>query len=137
MGILIDTSVLIRIERTWRDSQAIGIGVLPNDCAIAAITYSELCSGPLRAVTSAQRERARSFISDLISWLDVIPFDIRCAEVRAEIHEYLRQRGTLIGERDLQIAATALAGGHQLATLNLSEFERIPGLSLVTLPTPP
>ncbi len=87
-------------------------------------------------MTVEQRERSRRFIRDLISWLDVIPFDSRCAEVRAEIHEHLRQRGMLIGERDLQIAATALAGGHQLATLNLSEFERVPGLEVVTLPTP-
>lgn len=66
----------------------------------------------------------------------ILPFDRACAEVRAELHENLRARGELIGERDLQIAATAIAGRHDLATLNVGEFARIPGLTLVTLPMP-
>ena len=37
----------------------------------------------------------------------------------------------LIGERDLLIAAIARATGHALATLNRSEFSRVPGLILV------
>jgi predicted nucleic acid-binding protein len=42
----------------------------------------------------------------------------------------LTASGQMIGERDLQIAATAIASGHELMALNLREFERIPGLTL-------
>jgi predicted nucleic acid-binding protein len=36
----------------------------------------------------------------------------------------------MIGPHDLLVAATALAGGHALATLNRREFARVPGLVL-------
>lgn len=39
--------------------------------------------------------------------------------------------GEMIGLHDLLIAATALANGHAVATLNRKDFERIPGLRLV------
>lgn len=45
----------------------------------------------------------------------------------------LRRAGTPIGERDLMIAATALANGHDVLTANVREFERVPGLRVVTL----
>ncbi|WP_343393958.1 type II toxin-antitoxin system VapC family toxin [Candidatus Amarobacter glycogenicus] len=40
-----------------------------------------------------------------------------------------------MGERDLMIAATALANGHEVLTLNRSEFERVPGLMLREYPS--
>lgn len=48
----------------------------------------------------------------------------------ANLYVQLRRAGVIIGERDLQIAAVALAGGHEIMTLNVSEFARIPGLVL-------
>jgi len=41
--------------------------------------------------------------------------------------------GALIGTHDLQIAATALVAGSEVATLNLNEFSRVPGLPLATI----
>jgi predicted nucleic acid-binding protein len=37
----------------------------------------------------------------------------------------------MIGDRDLQIAVTALSLGYELATLNVREFQRVTGLRLV------
>ncbi|MEI6781372.1 MAG: hypothetical protein WCQ21_10685 [Verrucomicrobiota bacterium] len=37
----------------------------------------------------------------------------------------------MIGPHDLQIAAAGLALGHDVATLNLSEFQRVAGLHVV------
>ena len=37
----------------------------------------------------------------------------------------------MIGAHDLQIAAAGLALGHQVATLNMHEFQRVPGLRIV------
>lgn len=39
----------------------------------------------------------------------------------------------MIGAHDLLIAATALARGYGVATLNRREFARVPGLHLVSL----
>jgi predicted nucleic acid-binding protein len=43
----------------------------------------------------------------------------------------LETRGLVIGPHDLQIAAAGLALGHDVATLNLSEFQRVAGLHVV------
>ena len=37
----------------------------------------------------------------------------------------------MIGAHDLQIAAAGLAFGHEVATLNAGEFQRVAGLSVV------
>jgi predicted nucleic acid-binding protein len=36
----------------------------------------------------------------------------------------------MIGAHDLLIAATALSMGHDIGTLNVSEFRRVPGLNV-------
>ena len=43
----------------------------------------------------------------------------------------LSRQGLLIGDRDLQIAATAIVAQAALATLNIRAFQRVDGLALV------
>ena len=50
---------------------------------------------------------------------------------QAALWTALAKRGELIGPYDMLVAATALANGFALATLNRREFVRVPGLSLV------
>ncbi len=70
----------------------------------------------------------------MITYFPVLPFGADEALIRAELFEALRRDGLVIGERDLQIAATAVARGHSLLTGNVREFERIPGLTVLPLP---
>jgi tRNA(fMet)-specific endonuclease VapC len=60
-----------------------------------------------------------------------LPFALAEAREHAKVWAELESRGQIIGERDLQIAATATANSHAVATLNRREFERIPGMILV------
>ena len=57
------------------------------------------------------------------------------ARVHADLWAGLATKGQLIGAHDLWIAATAVSHGMSLATGNVNEFERIPGLRLITPPT--
>jgi predicted nucleic acid-binding protein len=50
----------------------------------------------------------------------------RAAELFADLH----QRGALIGDADILIAATTLAHGYWLATNNESHMRRIAGLQV-------
>ena len=61
----------------------------------------------------------------------VQPFDLAQARVHARIWAELASRGQTIGPHDLQIAATGLALGHEVATLNMREFQRVAGLKIV------
>ncbi len=66
--------------------------------------------------------------------LPVIPFGEDEAREWARIYAELRRAGTMIGERDLQIAATAMAGGHSVLTRNAGEFRRVNGLEVISMP---
>ena len=66
-----------------------------------------------------------------ISKLPIVPFGLTEARHHARIWAQLESRGERIGAHDLLVAATALSLRYDLATLNQSEFRRVPGLTLV------
>jgi tRNA(fMet)-specific endonuclease VapC len=49
-----------------------------------------------------------------------------------EIFRYLKKRGELIGANDLWIAAAALRHNEPLVTRNARDFQRVPGLQILT-----
>ena len=126
MAVLIDTSLLIDRERSGR----LADGIASEDVAISVITVSELLPGVERA-TGDQRARRQAIVEHLLSAFEPIPITTAVARVHAGIWAYLATRGQMIGAHDLWIAATALAHGFGVATLNRHEFERVPGLRLI------
>ena len=107
------------------------LDVLPPDSAISVVTLMGLRIGLLLSDTAARREARQRFTDTLAANFAVLPLTGREANVAADIMVALRRRGQRIGERDLLIAATAVAGGHSVMTLNRAEFERVPGLHVL------
>ena len=101
--------------------------------ALAAISASELLHGVERARDAAVRQRRRAFVEGVLANVPVIPFGLAEARAHARIWAELAGAGALIGAHDLQIAATALVAGSEVATLNLNEFSRVPGLPLAAI----
>ena len=131
MGVILDSSVLIAAERGRFDLVGL-LAAHPNDpFFITAITASELLHGCARAIDAAVRERRTRFVEGVLQAYTVLPFSLAGAREHAQIWADLETKGTLIGERDLLIAAVARTTSHSLATLNSSEFGRVPGLTLV------
>ena len=60
--------------------------------------------------------------------MPVIPFDLPAARIHGRLLARLLDAGQAIGAYDLMIAATALTHGYDVLTLNLRDFERVPGL---------
>ncbi|MFP4158014.1 MAG: type II toxin-antitoxin system VapC family toxin [Opitutales bacterium] len=60
--------------------------------------------------------------------LVVLPLDRKVIEIYAKIKARLQSNGCSVGEFDLLIAATALANRLTLATLNVRDFSKVPGL---------
>ena len=58
---------------------------------------------------------------------------VEIAEVAGRIEGEQAARGVSVAFEDLLIGATALHIGYELATLNLRDFQKIPGLSVVKL----
>ena len=63
---------------------------------------------------------------------EVRPMDDSNAWHYREIFRFLKERGELIGTNDLWIAATALKHREPLVTRNSREFQRVPGLKVLT-----
>jgi predicted nucleic acid-binding protein len=98
---------------------------------ITTITASELLHGCARAGDVGIREWRTKFVEDVLQDYAVLSFNLPEAREHAQLWADLETKGTLIGERDLLIAAIVKATGHSLATLNQNEFARVPGLVLV------
>ena len=95
-----------------------------KDVAISAITAAELAVG--RQLNPS--ERNRRVVERALESLVVAPFDRVAADVYGELRAELQRRGTLIGPHDMLIAAHAISLDIPLATNNLREFRRVPGL---------
>jgi Predicted nucleic acid-binding protein, contains PIN domain len=65
----------------------------------------------------------------------VLPITIEIAQRAADIYDDLRQKGQPISDADIFIAATALEYGLVLVTNNLSHFQRIPSLIVMSWAT--
>ena len=131
MGLILDTSVLIADERGRFDMPAFLRHAGAVQPAIAAITASELLHGVERASDPARKARRHQHVEQVLGSVMVLPFELAEARCHARLWADLANRGAIIGAHDMQIAATALAQGHQVATLNAVEFQRVTGLAVL------
>lgn len=131
MGLIIDTSVLIRYERLGQSDLFARYAADYKTAYISSITVSELLVGVHLADTEARRNRRKVFVEGLLNLLPALDFTAEVARIHADIYASLRQRGALIGAHDLIIAATALQHGFAVLTGNQGEFARVAGLEVL------
>jgi tRNA(fMet)-specific endonuclease VapC len=130
VAVLIDTDILVDLERGVSNPQVERM-IGDQDRAISVITVSELLHGVHRA-NGPQRVRRSAFVEHLLAGLRAIEISEPIARVHADIWAQLRVRGQLVGAHDLWIAATAITHGLILATGNAVEFQRVPGLRVIS-----
>lgn len=130
MAVLIDTDMLVDFERGIANPE-VETALGDEERAISVITVSELLHGVHRA-SGAQRTRRRAFVEHVLGGMRAMEITEQVARVHADVWAQLAATGQLIGAHDLWIAATALAHGMGLATGNAHEFQRVPGLRVIT-----
>lgn len=130
MAVLIDTSVLVDAERRGEPLER---SVGEQERAISAITASELLHGVHRADEERVRVRRQAFVEYLLASIEALPVTVAVARTHARIWAALERKGRMIGTHDLWIAATAVTHGMGVATANADEFERVPGLAVVSV----
>jgi tRNA(fMet)-specific endonuclease VapC len=135
MGIALDTSALVAVER----SGASLIATIPEDTTdvwVPALVVAELWIG-VELADSAPRRAARiRKIRVLLDGTTVLPFDERVAPTYARLYAVLRRAGTPIPSNDLAIGSLAVHFGHELLVGPQDEahFRRIPDLTVRVLP---
>jgi tRNA(fMet)-specific endonuclease VapC len=134
VGFLIDASVLIAYERGALDLDTLAreriAGREEESLYLSVVTASELLHGVHRADDPARRARRSAFVEAVLSLFPLLPVDLPAARVHAELWAGLTRAGTPVGAHDLWIAATAVSRGLTLATANVRELERVPGLEI-------
>ncbi len=138
-GVLIDSSVVIEAERlrtSVADHLALyGIGA-GEPVSISAIAASEILHGVGRTRDAARRRKREAFAESVLANFPVVPFDLLVARVHARLTIDLAAAGTPLPVEDIQIAATAIANGLDVATRDAGSFPRVPGLRVRTISPP-
>ena len=135
MGLILDSSVVIAAERRGDTVEQFIERVVnatgDQDAALSAIGLTELIHGLYRAKTPAIRLRRESFLTELLADLTVYPYTKETAMLAGKLDGEQQSKGVVIPFGDLLIGATALSLGYSVLTVNLRDFRRIPGLSVV------
>lgn len=126
-GFLLDTNAWIGLLK-GHPAIAAGVARAGIDALyLCSPVWAELWFGACKSQRIAENQ-AR--IRDLVLHIPSLPFDDHAAEHCGDIRALLAREGRPIGPYDLQIAAIARAGGLCVVTRNVSEFSRVPGLSI-------
>ena len=108
--ILLDTSVLIGIFDYGK-----GKDLLRNECAISIVSVYEYMR---------YKDKAEETMELLENAFDIIPLDDIVILSASNIFKKLKEKGTMVNENDIYIAASAIAYGLTLYTKD-SDFLKI------------
>lgn len=101
--------------------------VSPQEIGVSTIVLFELQVGIAKSTSPAKRTQQ---LQQLLSRVNLVPFDRDAALAAATIRAQLEQQGTPIGSMDVLIAGTAVALQGTLITHNVNEFSRVSGLAI-------
>lgn len=129
MGLILDTNFIITAEREARRAVAGRadqfLASHPDETLFITFTVAgELACGQSAAQRLDWERLCRPY--------PVLPWTKEVSWQYGEIYRTLAVGGRLIGTNDLWIAATALANKMSVVTNNIEEFERVPGLIVVS-----
>ena len=129
---LLDTNTVILLQRL-RDPQQ-----LPPEATITAVSLAELCVGPLVAANDAERAARQAHLDQAESDFEPVPFDAAAARAFGQVAADLRRAGRKTSARayDALIAATVIASGLPLYTVNPDDYLGISGLRVVAVAHP-
>jgi len=138
VGVILDSSVIIASERRGRTVRQILKQVHASqggevEIGISVVTIAELVHGAYRAKTQQQQGYRLEFVDRLASDVPVYPVTLEIAGLAGRIQGQQEAKGIRLAFEDLLIGATALHLGYNVATLNLRDFQRVPGLSVVQI----
>lgn len=94
---------------------------------VPSVVVAELYAGAYHVATPST---LLAKITDLLTDVKVLDFDIACAQRFGEIRGKLLQRGLAVPSVDLMIASVALVNDCTLVTHNTQDFQNVPGLRL-------
>lgn len=124
---LLDTNILSDLVRNPQGKAAKRIAKVGEDnVCTSIIVAAELRYGCARSGS----RRLIEAVEELLSEIDILPFDVPADAAYGLIRSALEAWGTPIGGNDLLIAAHAQAVAATIVTANEGEFKRVRGLKV-------
>lgn len=136
MGLVVDTSALVALERAGRSLAEVLATAAEEEVALPAIVVAELLAGVRLAGDRRRAARRQAKIDALMALAPVVEFGAEIAETWADHFAALERRGNRIPANDLAVAATAtyLGFGVLIGPGDEEHFRRVEGLRVVVLP---
>lgn len=104
--------------------------LIPDGIGISVVSMGELYEGVYSVSDPASHERdLRVILSEIV----VVDIDDETCRIFGQERGRLRTANNLIGDTDLWIGATAMRHGLTLLTNNRRHFQRMQGLSVVSV----
>ena len=136
MGVILDSSIIIASERRGRTVRQILEQVRATqgeiEVGVSVVTIAELVHGAYRAKTKGQQDRRLEFIERLASDVPVHPVTLEIARLAGRIEGQEEAKGISLRSRTSDWRH-GVASRHNVATLNVRDFQRLPGLLIVQL----
>ena len=137
LGLVVDTSFWIAAERRKLTAAQAVAGLVQTageaQIILSALTVAEIGHGIYRASDAEVRERRRAFLDELKATIPIHPVTEATAEIVARVGGEQAAQGINLPLADLIIGACALELGFAVGTRNTADFDRIPGLRVITL----
>lgn len=133
--IVADTNVVSEFMRDEPDpvvlSWAGSLG--PSDLTICVVTVEEIEHGLGRLPSGKRRRQLEERWQRLVAAFReaILIYDVEAAETTARVLVATEAAGRPMSLPDAQIAGICLAGGHQLATRNVRDFDGVAGLTVM------
>lgn len=123
---MLDTNVIVKAIRGKNHPiREKLLSACSQGLCISSITYTELLYGVYH---SSNPEKNLAALQELLSWIEILPFDLSAAECAGQVMAYLAANGTPLGDRDMLIAGHALSRNEPFVTHNTRELTRVPNL---------
>lgn len=122
---LLDTCFLIHLQREWTRGES-----GPARRYLERPSDEEYCVSVITVLAFLEGYRQPRDAERFLECFRQMEVTAQVARLGSRIRRDLRQRGELIGDFDILIAATALSAGLLLITDNVRHFERVDGLVL-------
>ena len=135
MGVIIDTSAFVELERNRENWQRLSKVIGTGPAFLPSIVWAELMVGVHLADTVERALKRKGQLERLRQRIAILPFTFEVAEVWAELFAELRRTGAMIPANDLCVISTAVFHGHQILISSRDEdhFRRIPRARVIKL----
>ena len=133
--IIADTNVVSEFMKDKPDPVVLAWaqGIAPADLTICVVTVEEIERGVGRLPAGRRRRELEKRWTQLLDTFgaSIAVYDVPAARETAAVLVAAQASGRPMSLADAQIAGICLAGDHELATRNIKDFDKTPGLNMI------